>query len=120
MRRFHGWAERAASAQTRASAAGWGIPSLAGYATVPRRGRKSRLGPNQRERLWPVFAAVRKALTAERFTTWAEVFTGLAAALAGKAEKPFDHIIIDEAQDLAQAELRFFAASARTGSDALF
>jgi hypothetical protein len=98
----------------------WGIASLDAYATVQRMGRKSRLGPNQRQRLWPVFEAMRKTLAAERFTTWAEVFTGLAAALAGKADKPFDHIVIDEAQDLAPAELRFFAALAPPGPDALF
>jgi hypothetical protein len=98
----------------------WDIASFEAYATVQRMGRKSRLGPNQRERLWPVFEAARKALAAERFTTWAEVFTGLAAALAGKSKKPFDHIIIDEAQDLAPAELRFFAALAPAGPDALF
>lgn len=98
----------------------WGIDSFDAYATVQRMGRKSRLGPNQRERLWPVLEAVRKALVAERFTTWAEVFTSLAEVLAGKAGKPFEHIIIDEAQDLAPAELRFFAALAPAGPDALF
>ena len=70
---------------------------------------KSRLGPNQRERLWPVFAAVRMALATERITTWAEVFIGLAEALTSRSFKPFDHVVIDEAQDLAPAELRFFA-----------
>ena len=98
----------------------WGIASAEAYAAVPRMGRKSRLGPNQRARLWPVFAAVRAALAAERYTTWAEVFSGLAEALAGRAAKPFDHILLDEAQDLAPAELRFFAALAPTGPDALF
>ncbi|RYG88329.1 MAG: DNA helicase, partial [Alphaproteobacteria bacterium] len=98
----------------------WGIASFDAYATVQRMGRKSRLGPNQRERLWPVFDAVRRALAAERYTTWAEVFSGLATALEGKANKPFDHIILDEAQDLAPAELRFFAALAPNASDALF
>jgi len=98
----------------------WGIASFEAYATVQRMGRKSRLGPNQRERLWPVFDAVRRALTAERYTTWAEVFSGLATALEGKANKPFDHIILDEAQDLAPAELRFFAALAPNAPDALF
>jgi superfamily I DNA/RNA helicase len=83
-------------------------------------GRKSPLGPNQRERLWPVFAAVREALAAERYTTWAEVFSGLATALADNRAKPFEHIILDEAQDLAPAELRFFAALAPNASDALF
>ena len=60
----------------------WGLTSLDAYSTVQRMGRKSRLGPNQRARLWPVFQAVRDALAAERYTTWANVFTGLADALA--------------------------------------
>ncbi|NML08358.1 UvrD-helicase domain-containing protein [Sphingomonas sp. G-3-2-10] len=98
----------------------WGIMTLYDFATVQRMGRKSRLGPNQRERLWPVFEAVRSALTAERYTTWAQVFTGLAEALADRPRKPFDHIILDEAQDVAPAELRFFAALAPPGPDALF
>lgn len=98
----------------------WAITTFDAYATVQRMGRKSRLGPNQRERLWPVFDAARAALAGERYTTWAQVFTGLAAALANKQRKPFDHIILDEAQDLAPAELRFFAALAPAGPDALF
>ena len=63
----------------------WGLTSLDAYSTVQRMGRKSRLGPNQRARLWPVFQAVREALAAERYTTWANVFTGLADALAQRA-----------------------------------
>ena len=98
----------------------WGITTFDAYATVPRMGRKSRLGPNQRERLWPVFETVRSALAAERYTTWAQVFNGLAEAMIDRPRKPFDHIIIDEAQDLAPAELRFFAALAPAGPDALF
>ncbi|WP_063687622.1 UvrD-helicase domain-containing protein [Bradyrhizobium stylosanthis] len=98
----------------------WGLSSLDAYSTVERMGRKSRLGPNQRARLWPVFAAVRETLATERFTTWASVFTDLAKALEGRASKPFDHIVIDEAQDLAPAELRFFAALAPAGPNGLF
>lgn len=98
----------------------WGVTTFDAYATVQRMGRKSRLGPNQRERLWPVFEPVRSALVAERYTTWAQVFTGLAVALADRPRKPFDHIILDEAQDLAPAELRFFAPLAPAGPDALF
>ena len=98
----------------------WGLTSLDAYTTVQRMGRKSRLGPNQRAHLWPVFQAVRAALTAERWMTWAEVFTGLAAALAQRSKKPFDHVVLDEAQDLAPAELRFFATLAPAGADGLF
>lgn len=99
---------------------GWGLASLDAYSTVQRMGRKSRLGPNQRATLWPVFQAVRQALATERYTTWAEVFTGLADALGGRSRKPFDHVVIDEAQDLAPAELRFFAALAPAHADGLF
>src|SRR5207237_9584843 len=77
----------------------WGLSSLDAYSTVERMGRKSRLGPNQRARLWPVFAAVHEALATERYTTWANVFTGLAKALEGRPTKQFDHVVIDEAQD---------------------
>jgi len=98
----------------------WGLASLDAYSTVQRMGRKSRLGPNQRARLWPVFQSVRDALSAERYTTWANVFTGLAETLAKQPRKPFDHVIVDEAQDLAPAELRFFAALAPAKADGLF
>ena len=98
----------------------WGLTSVEAYSTVQRMGRKSRLGPNQRARLWPVFQAVREALTAERYTTWATVFSGLADALAQRSPKPFGHVVIDEAQDLAPAELKFFAVLAPAKADGLF
>jgi hypothetical protein len=98
----------------------WGVASLDAYSTVQRMGRKSRLGPNQRARLWPVFQGVREALAAERYTTWADVFTGLAEVLARRPSKSFDHVVVDEAQDLAPAELRFFAALAPSKADGLF
>jgi superfamily I DNA/RNA helicase len=44
----------------------------------------------------------------------------LAEALGNRSSKPFDHVVIDEAQDLAPAELRFFAALAPVRPDGLF
>ncbi|MBC7578630.1 MAG: UvrD-helicase domain-containing protein [Tardiphaga sp.] len=55
-----------------------------------------------------------------RTTTWANVFTGLAKALEGRTAKPFDHVLIDEAQDPAPVELRFFNALALAKADGLF
>ncbi|MDM7955356.1 UvrD-helicase domain-containing protein [Blastomonas sp.] len=98
----------------------WSIGTMDEYVEVERMGRKSRLGPKQRERLWPIFQAVRNALQAERYTTWPAVFTDLASRLTKKSNKPFDHIVIDEAQDLGPSELRFFAAIAPGHADALF
>ena len=98
----------------------WGIGSCEEYIATARMGRKSRLGPKQRERLWPLFAKVRAELSAAHYLTWADVFTQLASRLAEKDSKPFDHILIDEAQDLGPAELRFFAAISAEGDNALF
>jgi len=112
---FEGGQLRPPSVQT------WSLDqAVDAYAAVQRMGRKSRLGPNQRANLWPVFQAVREALATERYTTWANVFTGLAEALAKRPRKPFDHVVIDEAQDLAPAELKFFAALAPARADGLF
>ena len=40
--------------------------------------------------------------------------------MPGARRKPFDHIVVDEAQDLGPAELAFLAAIAPPGEDALF
>lgn len=98
----------------------WGVGSSDEYASIARMGRKSRLGPKQRERLWPLFESVRQKLKAADYLTPADVFTELADRLTEKSAKPFDHIILDEAQDLGPAELRFFAAISPDGDNALF
>jgi hypothetical protein len=118
--RLKGFSERFLLSEWTNVVDAWGLSSLDAYSTVERMGRKSRLGPNQRARLWPVFAAVQEALATERYTTWANVFTGLAKALEDRPTKPLDHVIIDEAQDLAPAELRFFAALAPIEPNGLF
>ncbi|MDQ2079047.1 3'-5' exonuclease [Xanthobacteraceae bacterium Astr-EGSB] len=98
----------------------WQIADLDGYAAVPRMGRRARLGARQRESLWPVFDGVRRALDARRLMTPASLFATLTAHYAGRADKPFTHIVVDEAQDLGVPELRFLAAIAPDGPDALF
>ena len=98
----------------------WQITDVEAYARVPRLGRKNRMSAGQRERLWPVFAAVRATLTKRGLSTWPDVFGRAAAHYMALDAKPFTHIVVDEAQDLGVAELRFLAAVAPTGSDALF
>ena len=90
----------------------WQVRDAAEYLAVPRLGRDRRLGSKQRERFWPVFAAARADLEARGFTTWPGVFTAATQYYAAKSEKPFSHVVIDEAQDLGVPELRFLAAIA--------
>ena len=43
------------------------------------------------------------------------MFTKLAASIAKEKSPPFEYAVVDEAQDLTVAHLRFFARSAGTG-----
>lgn len=98
----------------------WGIDGLDAYAKVPRLGRRSPLGPKQRERLWSIFDRVRSALTSRGLFTRAGVYRQVATDYQGQTDKPFGAIIIDEAQDLGPAELVFLSAITPGHADALF
>lgn len=98
----------------------WGLSSLDDYAAVPRLGRKNRMGARQRERLWPVFEATRAALAEGGLLTWPQIFDAVTRHYAERDQKPFTHVVVDEAQDLGIPELRFLAAVASPVSNALF
>jgi superfamily I DNA/RNA helicase len=97
----------------------WNLPDVGSYAKVPRIGRRNRLGSKQRETLWPVFEATRRTLAARGFVTSSQLFAVVEADAKAKADKPFTHVIVDEAQDLGVAELRMIGALA-TGPNAHF
>lgn len=86
----------------------WQLRSWEEYRDVARLGRKTRIGGKQRESLWGIFAQVRAEMASRKVVTWADVFGTLTQHLSGKA--PFDFAVIDEAQDVGVAELRFLAA----------
>ncbi len=67
-----------------------------------------------------MFDAARATLAHQGLTTWAAVFAALTAHYARAAEKPFTHVVVDEAQDLGVPELRLLAVLTPTGVDALF
>ena len=98
----------------------WQLADVAAYARVPRLGRKNRMSAGQRERLWPLFEAVRASLKKRGLVTCPVLYGQVTAHYAGRSEKPFSHIVVDEAQDLGVAELRFLAAIAPARPDALF
>ena len=98
----------------------WRVDSAEAYAGVPRLGRKNRLGARQRVALWPVFEATGAQLRAQGGLTWPGVFHALADHYGARMEKPFSHVIVDEAQDLGVPELRLLCALAPPGQDRLF
>ncbi len=98
----------------------WQISSLDEYMTVPRLGRKNRLGSKQRERLWPIFVTTRAKLEAQGSMTWPMVFGVVQRHYSDQQRKPFTHIVVDEAQDLGVPELRMLAAISEQGTNRLF
>jgi len=98
----------------------WQIATWEDYRDVKRLGRKTRLSDAQRQSLWAVFDAVRAGLMADGLKTMAGVFAGLAGIFADRPHPPFEHIVVDEAQDISVAQLRFLAAVGRDRPNALF
>ena len=98
----------------------WQLESWEEYRDVPRLGRKTRLGEAQRAVLWSIFAKVRSALAAEGLVTEPAIFGRVSERLAEATQPPFEFCVIDEAQDIGVAELRFLAALGGGRPDSLF
>jgi hypothetical protein len=98
----------------------WQLSSWEAYRDVPRLGRRTRLPEKQREALWAVFAGVRAALRARKLITQADLYSRVAARLVEIGTSPYDFVVVDEAQDVSVAQLRFVAALGAGRPDALF
>ncbi len=98
----------------------WQIVDEGTYLDTPRKGRRSRVSRNERARIWPIFAKLREAIFRSGRVTEPEMFAAVENQFRQRSDKPFTHIVVDEAQDLGVPELRFLAAVAPPTPDALF
>lgn len=98
----------------------WQLRQWQEYRDVARLGRKTRLPEAQRKVLWSIFERVRSNLGARGVLTQAQLYTTLAATLAKAGKSPFEFAVIDEAQDLTVAQLKFLAALGGGRPNALF
>jgi len=98
----------------------WQLKGWEAYRDVARLGRKTRLPEAQRKVLWSIFERVQIELKALNLVTMSEVFTTLAAKVTESGKVIFDHAIVDEAQDIGVAHLRFLAAIGGGRTNALF
>jgi superfamily I DNA/RNA helicase len=85
-----------------------------------RLGRKTRIPEPQRKVLWSIFERVRGGLKARQLITNAQLFSSLAASIAKNKNPIFDFAVVDEAQDISVAHVRFFAALGGGRPNALF
>ena len=98
----------------------WQLKNWEEYRDVARLGRKTRLPEAQRVLLWAIFERVRAGLQEHKLITHPELFTALATKLSKDKSVVFDFTVVDEAQDISVAHLRFFAALGGGQPNALF
>ncbi|MDE2667459.1 MAG: UvrD-helicase domain-containing protein [Acidobacteriota bacterium] len=98
----------------------WQLDHWEAYRDAKRLGRKTRLPVEQRMTLWSLFARVKAELRDRGLRTQAELFSLLVATLKDRRNPPFDFVIVDEAQDVSVAQLRFLAALGAHRPNGLF
>jgi mRNA-degrading endonuclease RelE of RelBE toxin-antitoxin system len=98
----------------------WQLETWEAYRDVARLGRKTRLPEAQRAILWSIFERVRSYLKKRGLITNAELFSRVAVAVAKAKKPPFEFAVVDEAQDISIAHLRFLAALGGNRPNALF
>lgn len=86
---------------------GLGLVSVDAYKAIRRYGRKTALGPVQREAVWRVYEAYQKRLATTNIHEWADAaLLVLEQATRGPLGRLYDDIVVDEAQDLKPVDLR--------------
>lgn len=92
------------------------------YLACERRGRGSALGQAQRRRVWEAVTLFEDDLARTRSHTWLQVCAEAARLLGDKpgAGPSYDHVVVDEAQDLHPAQWRLLRAAAPHAPNDLF
>lgn len=98
----------------------WQLEDWDAYRDVVRLGRKTRLPEAQRMVLWSIFEIVRAKLKSRELISRAELFSSLADVISKNKKVIFDFAVVDEAQDISVAHLRFFAALGKDRPNSLF
>jgi hypothetical protein len=98
----------------------WQLDIWEAYRDVRRLGRKTRLPEQQRAVLWTIFDSVRSKLKTQGLMTYSGLFKQLTSQLTSWKQPPFDFVIVDEAQDISIAQLRFLAALGGQRPNSLF
>lgn len=98
----------------------WQLDSWEAYRDVQRLGRKMRLGEKQRRILWDIFDAASSNLRDAGLVTMPMIYLACCERLLEGESPPAERIVVDEAQDIGVAQLRFLAAATGEHADGLF
>lgn len=98
----------------------WQLDSWEAYRDVTRLGRKTRLPEAHRARLWELFGGIKERLAKQGVITQSDLFSQLAEVVTSRKHPPYEFCVVDEAQDISVAQLRFLAALGGERSNGLF
>lgn len=95
----------------------WDVRDGDRYKDLPRLGRKVRMAASRREEVWKIFSKVRQGLASRGLETEAGLMHLVAQNLD---ERPYTHVVVDEAQDISVPELALLAAISGERPNGLF
>jgi len=98
----------------------WQLDTWEAYRDVRRSGERHAFRNSKRCHSLVDLDRVRVQLAADKLITSSGVFTKLAVVLAEGKRRPFDFAVVDEAQDIGVAHLRFFATLGGNRPNGLF
>lgn len=90
------------------------------YLKASRSGRGTALSPLRRAQVWRAVEGFTRELRQAGEWTFLQVCAEAARLLEPRTDRPFRHVVIDEAQDLHPAQWRLLRASVAPGPDDLF
>ncbi|RFU39432.1 DNA helicase [Actinomadura logoneensis] len=99
---------------------GRGVADADAYLAAKRSGRGRALGHLQKAQVWHAVSAFSEELTERNVWTYESMCAEAARLLADAEDKPYDHVIVDEAQDLHPVRWRLLRAAVAEGRDDLF
>ena len=98
----------------------WQLKNWPSYRDVLRLGRKRRLPEKYRKDLWQIFEYIQNQLESRNQITSAGIYSRLTSRYEKSDKLPFDYVVVDEAQDVSVAQLRFLAGIGGGRPDSLF
>lgn len=97
-----------------------GLDSREQYFRASRAGRGVRLDRRQRADVWKVIEAATQEMESRGLRTHVWIAARAAGYLQQERVKPYRHVIVDEAQDLHEAQWRLLRAAVEEGPNDLF
>jgi hypothetical protein len=98
----------------------WQLKTWDAYRDAVRLGRKTRLPEQQGALIWNVFDQVWQRMDHRGLVTLAGIYSRLIEVVGRRKHPIFDHVVVDEAQDISVMQLRFLSVLASNRTNGLF